>query len=156
MRKMTEFKPAFNMKGVKEKLNTLGKPYEDYEVIDTLFGQNETRYRRGKKTEFENSLSEKGIKWFAYIKFFVDNDEETKNEEKIWAIVAGKTGSNLVITKSDVRFCEYPSKGLAKEWIYNNKKKWYHPKIIVVRAQSEQDALNQEKILLKEFHLLGS
>ncbi len=42
-----------------------------------------------------------------------------------------------MITKSDVRFCEYPAKGVAKEWIHNNNKKWYHPKIIVVRAQDD-------------------
>ena len=146
--------PKYTIKGIKDELK---KRHIEFVEVDTLLEQGKSRYRRGKWTEFENSLSTKGIGWFAYIKFFVDPDSDF-DDENIWAIVAGKTGSNKdkVNKHSDVRFMEYPKKGPAKKWIFINKKKLYHPKIIVIPAETEKKALDVEKSLVKWFGLLES
>ena len=125
-----------------------------YECCSTYLEQNAVRWRRGKHSDFEKSLM--GMKYFAYIKFYLDDDV-------MYALVAGKSGSRRVNgSGSDVRFREYPYKGKAKAWLYEQKKQWCKTEILVIPAIAEEDeenkneALEIERYLVKTFGLFQS
>ena len=151
-KKEFEYEKTYSIKKIRELLKAL--KYE-YIEVNTLLEQDKSRYKRGKKKEFEESLKEMGIGYFVYIKFFAD--DEIVNEDNLYAIVVGKSGSILKNRYgSDVRFREYPQEGRAKKWLYDNNKKWYHPKILVIKAKDEEEAYKIERKLVNNFHLLES
>jgi len=131
--------------------------YKDrYKIFNTCLEQGADRWRRGKKSEFQKSLVNDKLFYFAYIKFYLDNDNE-------YALVAGKSGSYTVISSGcDLGFYEYPEKGPAKEWLHNNNKKWCQTEILIIRTIakdkkiSEKEAFAIEKFLVSSFGLLES
>lgn len=124
-----------------------------YKIYNTYLEQDEDKWRYGKHYEFEQSLVDDKLYYFAYIKFYLDNDKE-------YALVAGKSGSCNVNTKgSDVKFRVYPYKGKAKEWLHNNNKQWCQTEILIIRTseeeknRSKEEAKEIEKYLLNTFGL---
>ncbi|MCD2348548.1 hypothetical protein [Clostridium guangxiense] len=127
-----------------------------HEIYETYLEQDKDRWGRGKHKKFENSLKDANLFYFAYIKFYL-------NEGKEYALVAGKSGSyNVNYSGSDVRFREYPKKGKAKEWLYNNNKKWCKERILIIKTIaeekeiSEKEAFEIEKYLVNTFGLCES
>jgi len=106
--------------------------------------------------EFENKLKDKGIKYFAYIKFFIDNEEK-------YGIVAGKTGSLLVNGRSDVNFSTNINHGRAKEFLKDKNLEWYKEEILIIKPKiiedikaNRKEALAIERDLKEKFKLMGS
>lgn len=106
--------------------------------------------------DFENKLVEKGIKYFAYIKFFKDNSE-------LYGIVAGKTGSALVNNHSDVCFSTKITDGFSRRFLDKKNMEWYKEEILIIEPEKTEDekenkkeALAIERDIKKMFNLLGS
>ena len=144
-----------------EKEDILGElnnsKYKDRcQIYSTYFEQGQKRWKYGKRNEFEKSLIEGKLYYFAYIKFYLENDKK-------YALVAGKSGSrNVNAYGSDVRFRESPYKGKAKEWLDNNSRKWCETEILIIstvkteKKSSEDEAKEIEKFLVNTFGLFQS
>lgn len=145
-----------SMNDILSELEKSGKYKDRIEICNTFLEQKKNRWGRGKRSKFEDSLIAKNIYYFAYIKFYLDDD---KNK---YALVAGKSGSKKVNVKSDIRFCVFPDKGQAKKWLYDNDKNWWHEEILVIKTISEEkniskdEALEIENYLVKTFGLCES
>lgn len=139
-------------------------PYaQDYEWLDTgITSQNHERIKP--TSEFEEQLVQKKIYYFAYIKFFIDNQNS-------YGIVGGKTKSRLVNEKrgSDVDFTKdlrYAplTKWNAKEFLTLNGLEWNKGKILIVRVRGNHENLQEldkkarkiERDLQNWFGLFGS
>lgn len=127
-----------------------------YKIYNTYLEQDEDKWHRGKLNEFEQSLVDDKLYYFAYIKFYLDDGKE-------YALVAGKSGSrNVNNSGSDVRFYVYPKKGAAKEWLYKNNKQWCQTEILIIRTIaeekniSEKEAFEIEKYLVNTFGIFES
>lgn len=126
-------------------------------IIKTCLGQDDKRWKRGRKSEFQKYLEAKNLYYFAYIKFYLDNGKK-------YALVAGKTGSRKVNSSGcDLAFREYPDyEGKAKKWLYDNKKQWCQTEFLVIsteaqeKKQSNKEALEIERYLVKTFGLFES
>jgi hypothetical protein len=90
---------------------------------------------------FQHYLVERGIGWNIYVKFgIIDNI--------LVPLVAGKSGTLLVNSGHDLNF-SLEEQTPARKYLLNNKGEWYSKGIIIVPLDSEEDALNKEKELLK-------
>lgn len=128
----------------------------DYYIYETKLKQDEDGWKRGKHHEFEMSLVEDNINYFAYIKFYLDNGQK-------YGLVAGKTGSyNVNGSGNDVRFRIQPDTDAAKKWLKDNDKEWCQTEILLIKTKnedkdaSEKEALKIEKYLVDTFGLLES
>ena len=122
-----------------------------YYIVDTYLEQDAIRWRRGYKRRFQKELCNMGLEYFAYIKFFLQNNDKI-------AIVVGKSGS-LNVNKSqgcDLNFSEYPSKGKARKWLFDNHKEWCKTEILIIPAQTQSEAYDIEKGLLNGYGLYES
>lgn len=148
----------YTFQEVIDMLNSMSDKYV-YKVYDTCLEQGKHRWGRGKKSRFQKSLVDGELKYFAYIKFYLDDGEK-------YAIVAGKSGS-LNVNKSsgcDLSFSLNNKHGKARRWLNTNHKEWCQTEIIVVTRKEEvEDNKENEKIafeiesdLKKCFDLLGS
>ena len=100
---------------------------------------------------FEKNLLEKEIKWFSYIKFYINNNN------KILPLVSGKTGSLLVNSSgSDVNFSEDISHGPARKLLKENNLEWDKTQILIISANSENGAYIIKKYLKNNYNLLSS
>lgn len=127
-----------------------------YDIYSTNLEQDKDEWEYGKYNEFEQSLVDDKLYYFAYIKFYLDNGKE-------YALVAGKSGSrNVNAGGSDVKFRVYPYKGKAKEWLHNNNKQWCQTEILIIRTNEEEkkrskrEAKEIEKYLVNTFGLFES
>ena len=129
--------------------------YKDrYFLIDTNIGQNSDHIRPN--NAFEEKLKKSGVKYFAYIKFFIDKGIS-------YGIVAGKTGSSLVNLKSDINFSTNEKDGYARRFLKKKNLNWDKSKILVIKPEvttdkllNKKEALAIERDLKKKFNLLGS
>lgn len=148
----------YTFQEVIDMLNSMSDKYV-YKVYDTCLEQDKDRWGWGKKSRFQKSLVDGELKYFAYIKFYLDDGEK-------YAIVAGKSGS-LNVNKStgcDLSFSLNNKHGKARRWLNTNHKEWCQTEIIVVTRKEEvEDNKENEKIafeiesdLKKCFGLLGS
>ena len=124
-----------------------------YKVYDTFLGQEDTRWKRGQKYKFQQSLVASELNYFAYIKFYLDKDKKI-------ALVAGKSGSKRVNTTSgcDLSFSTKPEHGEARKWLLKKGKCWCQTEIIIIwtKTASEKEAFDIERNLQKKFDLFGS
>ncbi|WP_349948425.1 hypothetical protein ABFV83_08320 [Lacrimispora sp. BS-2] len=145
-----------DMDDILRELENSGKYKGRIEICNTFLEQDKNRWGRGKRRLFEDSLDIKNLYYFAYVKFYLDDDNNK------YALVAGKSGSKKVNYKSDVKFCEYPDKGKAKKWLHDNDKNWWHEEILIIKTISEEkkisekEALDIEACLVKTFGLCES
>lgn len=151
-------------------IDELKKEPEKYRwaLVDTQlehnpgFGQN-IRWRRGKKTEFRDSLRDpqdsrhKVPRHFAYIKFYAPANYEKKDPKEtpkhIFALVAGKTSYSDTY-KTDVNFSGDIKKGepgKAKKWLWDHHEQylWYLEYILAVwspeaEQKSDDSALDKD------------
>ena len=117
--------------------------------FQTLLRQEEDRWKRGHRSTMESLLAKK-VGYFAYVKSYLGNDGID------YALVAGKTGSNAVIGRSDICFGIYPQPGPAKKYLFDNHLRWNQEKILIIPANSEEEAFEIEAKLQKDYRLLGS
>ena len=127
-----------------------------YKIYNTFLGQEAVRWRRGDKSKFQQSLVDESLKFFAYIKFYVDG-------ERKYALVAGKSGSNTVNSSGcDLGFSLDSQKDLAKKWLSDNNKQWCQTEFLVISTNAEEkeksntEALEIERYLVRTFGLLES
>ena len=132
-----------------------------FKVYNTFLLQDEDRWRRGKKKEFQDSLANDKLNYFAYVKFYLDKND--KNDKK-YAIVAGKSGSTKVNQSGcDLSFSTKQEDGNARKWLQENKKQWCQTEILVIWPEqtdkideNEKEAFEIERYLQETFCLLGS
>lgn len=127
-----------------------------YKIFNTYLEQGADRWRRGYKSKFQQSLVDNKLYYFAYVKFYLDNDNE-------YALVAGKSGSYTVNSSGcDLGFYLYPQKGSAKRWLCDNKKQWCQTEFLVIstnaeeKEQSNKEAVEIENYLVDTYGLLPS
>ncbi len=128
----------------------------NYLEVKTFLTQGDIRWN--KRCCFEDSLANQGIKYFAYIKFY-----KAKNN-KSYALVAGKTGSNLVNCRTDLLFSKNPDHGKSRRWLKENNLEWDTEKIIIVypdkkienKKANENDAFAIESFLQTKFDLFST
>lgn len=137
--------------------NTLSEIFgvNKYEVIiQPTYRKQEWKdgWKNGSNQAFERGLIESGVGWFSYIKMITDN-----GSKKLAPIVAGKSGSQLVNRGSDVSFSlkikDGPSRKLIKE---SESIDWYREEIIIIKCETEKEALDVERKLQIKLGLLGS
>ena len=103
------------------------------------------------RNAFEQSLVDSGIGWFCYVKFFIDQLGCIK------PLVVGKSGSlNVNATGSDVSFSEDPNDGPARRFLTESNLVWDKTKILIIKAESEQQALFYEWKISYVYGLFGS
>ena len=130
---------------------------ERYKIYDTYLGQDAHRWRRGYKSKFQQLLVDDNLKFFAYIKFYVDGGKK-------YALVAGKSGSYIVNNTSgcDLGFYLHPQKGCAKKWLHDNEKQWCQTEFLVIESNAEEkeksckEAEKIERYLVSTFGLFES
>lgn len=87
-----------------------------YKIFNTYLEQGTDRWHRGYKSKFQQSLVDDKLYYFAYIKFYLDNDNKN-------ALVAEKSSSYTVNSYGcDLGFYLYPQKGLAKKMVIRQQK----------------------------------
>lgn len=149
---------TISLEDIISELNKSDKYKGRYKLCYTHFQQDEVRWNQRRK--FEDTLvtelnNGQGIKYFAYIKFYLNNGKK-------YALVAGKSGSKLVNVKSDISFLKYPEKGLAKRWLYEHDKEWYVEEVLIIWALADNKKANEdeafaiERELIKSFSLFES
>lgn len=133
-----------NKKSIEDELKK-SQYVERFAFFKTHLEQGECRWRKGKHVHFEDDLEVANLRYFAYIKFYLEDNN-------MYALVAGKTGSRIVNAYgSDVRFQVYPKKGKAKKWLYDNDKDWCQTEILVVATISEdKEESNREALAIEK------
>lgn len=131
-------------------IEKISKFYPNFKIIPTFRSQDSNSWN-GSKSAFEQSLIDQNITWFTYIKFYISHQNEIK------PLVVGKSGSLLVNARgSDVNFSENEDDGPARRFLIEENLNWDKTKILIIPCESEQEALDVEKKLQKEFNLFGS
>jgi hypothetical protein len=118
-----------------------------YTLYDTYLEQNETRWKYNYRLKYEEKLKADGLRYFAFIKFYLD-----EKGEKI-GLVAGKSGSKNVIGKSDLIFSTNHEHGPARQWLIEEKKEWCQTQVLVIAANAEEDKKNEYEALQIERYL---
>lgn len=105
----------------------------------------------GDKIAFEQYLKELGVKWFVYIKFYVDKKRVYR------PLVVGKSGSMLVnASGSDLNFSTDVNDGPARKFLKSNHVKWNYDFIAVRKCKNESDAYKIETMIMNKYNLFGS
>ena len=124
-------------------------------IQQTFRTQDSKDWSGGAKQIFEQSLFEKEITWFAYIKFYI----KTNDKNYIKPLVVGKSGSKEVNSQgSDVNFSENVEDGPARRLLYdsNGLYSWDKTKILIISCNSEEEALKIEKEIKEKYNLFYS
>lgn len=124
-------------------------------IQQTFRTQDSKDWSGGAKQIFEQSLVEKEITWFAYIKFYI----KTNDKNYIKPLVVGKSGSKEVNSQgSDVNFSENVEDGPARRLLYdsNGLYSWDKTKILIISCNSEEEALKIEKEIKEKYNLFYS
>lgn len=103
--------------------------------------------------DYEQELVDKGVKHFAYIKFFSDGKD-------YYGIVAGKSGSRIVNQSgTDISFSIKTTDGPSRRFLEQKKYKWVESEVLVCEGLSPndpKDAFEVERDLKEMFNLNGS
>lgn len=120
-----------------------------FEIIPTF--RNSTNSWSGDKPAFEQSLIDKKVGWFVYIKFYVDKNN------KIRPIVVGKSGSLKVnASGSDLNFSLNNEDGPSRRFINSSNSNWCYDFIMIRRVRTEKKAYNLERKIMNKYGFFGS
>ena len=124
--------------------------YSKAEMITTFREQDSDSWLNA-KIPFEQSLLDKNITYFTYVKFYL-------NENNIpLPIVSGSSASKIINIKgSDVNFSENIEDGPARRLIKSNNYQWDKTKILIIPFNNKNDSLLAEQLLKDRFNLFGS
>lgn len=92
--------------------------------------------------------------WLVYIKYFIDKDDNNISKP----LVVGKTGI-LSVNKSGVDICfdiKENDNRAARQFLISKGFDWNRRKISVIGFYKEKEALEFERVLIKELNLFGS
>ena len=146
------FKKKFSLKNknIDDFTIELKNKYPNLLIIPTFRSQESVDWT-GARSAFEQNLVDKGIKWFTYIKFYIDKQNNVK------PLVVGKSGSLLVNSVgSDVSFSEDENHGPARKFLLDNKLEWDKTQILVIPCNNESEALENESIIQERYNLFSS
>lgn len=144
-----EFKEKFKTQNVSF-LETIAKDYED-SFLQTTFREQNSESWTGGKLAFEQSLVENNVKWFSYIKFYIDKENNIK------PLVVGKTGSKLAnISGSDIMFSYDFDHGPSRRFLFENNLDWCKTQVLIIPAKDEKNAYEIELDIIKNYNLFGS
>ena len=128
---------------------------------DYIFSELRSKYGNGvfiqktfleywnKHARLRDALREKGVcNCFVYIKGYLDKDNNT------YPIVAGKSSIGVKY-KGDVNFSKNYKRGTARYLMHCNGLNWNSKEIIVIPCATKEEALEIERKIQKEYHLLG-
>lgn len=105
----------------------------------------------GDKIAFEENLLNNKIKYFVYIKFFIDK------KGKAIPIVCGKSGSSIVNSSgSDLSFSIDIDHGPARKFLNKNKLEWCYDLVFIRKCKDQKHAYEIERTITKKFKLFGS
>lgn len=100
---------------------------------------------------FQQYLVDSNIGWNVYIKFYINNKNETL------PLVCGKSGSFLVNSSGhDLSFSTDVSHGPARKFLYENNFQWNYNIIAILSVDSELEALKIENEIIEKYKLFGS
>lgn len=118
--------------------------------VQTTFRARYELSKLGDMKLFDKSLIGKGVMWFCYIKFYVDENLIIR------PLFVGAAGSTLVKDCDiPVDFSDNPDSGVAERYLHDCKFSWYKTFILVVPCYSRLDALDKKKLLQSEYHLFA-
>lgn len=105
----------------------------------------------GARNLFERSLLDSGLDWFTYIKFYINKRNESL------PLIVGKSGSlNVNYSGSDVCFSENEKDGNARVFLKQKNYKWDKTKILIIPANSELEAYDNESYIREKYDLFFS
>lgn len=105
----------------------------------------------GDKPAFEQSLVDLNVKYFIYLKFYINN------KGKIKPILVGKSASSVInYTGSDLNFSTDITHGPSRQFIKLNKFSWYYDFIAIKKASSNEKAYKLESKYQDKWDLYGS
>ena len=123
---------------------------KEFEIVSTFRTQDSENWE-GAKQAFEQSLLDLNVEWFVYIKFYIN-----ENNQSI-PLVCGKSGSLLVNDSgSDLSFSTYINDGPARRFLAENNCQWDKTRIAILKCDSEKEAYLIEQKYLKELNLFSS
>lgn len=142
--KWKDYKKKFIIQNIDFKLPN------EFQWILTFRTQNSQNWS-GAHLAFEQNLVDENIKWFVYIKFYINNSGNIK------PLVVGKSGSKLVNNSgSDISFSTDVNDGPARRFLKDEDFNWYKTHIAILKCNSEQEAYYKEKYYIRKFNLFGS
>ena len=106
---------------------------------------------RRDNTQFIRNLEKANVpQYFAYIKFYTTSSDNNPPEDKIFALVAGKTN-----TINDIKFLStdeiinaddviHHRKDKAKKWLKAKGYTWYFNKVLIVYNETSRELTNDE------------
>lgn len=129
----------------------------EFEFVAT-FRKQDSQSWEGAGAGFENNLKKLGIRWFVYIKFYIDRNLQNK------MLVCGKSGSLLVNQYgTDLDFGEWngidktsKNNTPARRFLYETGLHWNKTQIAIKRCEGEREALELEKYYIRLFGLMNS
>lgn len=135
-------------------INKIKIKYKD-SFIQTTFRDQDSVDWKGVKFAFEQSLIDKNVAWFTYIKFYINK------ENNIYPLVVGKTGSKFVNDYgTDLNFSEYLDDGInngtGRKFLKEMNFQWCKTYILVIPCNSEKEALEIEREIVKKYSLFES
>lgn len=153
-----DFKQKFIKKRLTKDINTFIeklkgiKDFKDSDIqIFPTFRTQDSQDWSGSRCAFEKYLVEQNIKWFTYIKFYIDKNQ------CIRPLVVGKTGTLLVNRSgTDISFSEDINDGPARQFLAEECLSWDKTQILIIKAKSEKQALFFENRIANIFNLFES
>ena len=105
----------------------------------------------GDKIAFEQYLLDQKVKWFVYVKFYVNK------KGKILPLVGGLSASSKInYGGSDLNFSLSTKDGKSRQFLKLNKEDWYYYKIAIRKCKSPHEAYRLESKILDDFNLFSS
>lgn len=127
--------------------------YDIDEIIQIIptFREQDIDTWNGARNAFEEYLKELDVRWFTYVKFYVNGNNQIR------PLVVGKSGSMLVNAGgSDVNFSMNENDGPARRFLMDEGYHWDRTKLMILKAKSEKQALYWEWYLQKQYQLFES
>ena len=136
--------------------------------IQPTFRTQDSKDWSGSKLAFEQSLIDKNITYFVYVKFYVENNNKSRDKRNDYNVsynfdscplVVGKSASMLKnINGSDVNFSTNIKDGPARRFLFESSGlySWDKTRVLIVACKSEQEAFKIEKEIHDKYKLFYS
>lgn len=124
--------------------------FPNFIIVPTFRPQHSESWH-GIRGAFEHHLVDLGIKWFVYIKFYIDSIGNIK------PLVVGKSGSLSVnVSGSDLSFSTAVEDGPSRRFLHDCNLEWWKENIAIRNFDDECDALEYEQHIAKKYKLFQS
>lgn len=100
---------------------------------------------------FDKYLVDKGVRYFVYIKFYKDN------ENNIYPLVCGESASFLINSSGcDLSFSKNLKDGPSRKFLIEENFDYLYEQIYLIRTNSREESLKIEKEIIQKFNLFNS